>query len=152
MDSLLFEKAIELLRYRERSHSGRALGLRLEDYLRGTSQKGNFNLIPKDANAIKVSNLVKIGGGLWDDIYSAVLTYKIEETMYSCYIILKTYLENIVPVLKTYVHNEDLRKCVREFEALNVLWRNGFPVPEPYIYECDSRFLGYPFIIMQKMK
>ncbi len=65
-------------------------------------------------------------------------------------LVLKTYLVNIDPVMKAYIHDEDLRKCVREFQALKSLKRIGFPVPEVYLCECDSRFLGYPFVIMQK--
>ena len=147
----LFENTIvNALRYNARTRSGRALGPRLEGYLRATSQNGNSNLIPKRAHAIRVSNVVKIGGGLWADVYSAVLTYKDEGTVQNRNLVLKTYLENEVPVLKTYIHDEDLRKCVREFQALRSLRRNCFSVPEAYICECDSRFLGYPFIIMRK--
>ncbi len=50
-----------------------------------------------------------------------VLTYKDEGTVQNRNLVLKTYLENIVPVLKAYIHDEDLRKCVREFQALRSL-------------------------------
>ena len=150
-DSLLFGKTIvNALRYNARARPGRALGPRLEDYLRTTLRNGNSNLIPKGAHTIRVSNILKIGGGFWSDIFSISLTYMNGGTPQNRNVILKTYLENIDPVLKAYICDEDLRKCVREFQALRSLGRIGFPVPEVYLCECDSRFLGYPFVIMQK--
>ena len=133
-----------------RARSGREIGSRLEDYLRTTSRNSNSILLPKDAQAIRVSNVLKIGGGFWNDVFSISLTYVDGGTHKNRELILKTYLENIDPVMKAYIHDEELRKCVREFELLKNLWQIGFPVPEVYLYECDSRFLGYPFIIMQK--
>jgi aminoglycoside phosphotransferase (APT) family kinase protein len=148
---LLFEKTIvNALRYSARARSGRALSSRLEDYLRATSRNDNSNLIPKGAHTIRVSNVLKIGGGFWNDVFSISLTYVDGGTPQNRNFVLKTYLENIDPVLKAYIHDEDLRKCVREFQVLRSLGRVGFPVPEVFLCECDSRFLGYPFVIMQK--
>jgi aminoglycoside phosphotransferase (APT) family kinase protein len=79
-------------------------------------------------------------------------TYAERGTVQSCNFVLKTYLENIDPVKKEYVHDEDLRKCVREFQVLRSLGHFGFPVPEAYLCECDPSFLGHPFIIMQKVE
>jgi aminoglycoside phosphotransferase (APT) family kinase protein len=106
--------------------------------------------MPKGADKIRVSNFLKIGGGFWSDVYSVTLTYKDGRTAQNRNFVLKTYLENIDPVLETYIHSEDLRKCAREFQALKRLGGIGFPVPEVYNFECDRRFLGYPFVIMQK--
>ena len=107
-------------------------------------------MIPKGAKIIRVSNVLKIGGGFWNDVYSVNLTYLEGRTEKNRNLVLKTYLENIDPVLETYIHNEDLRKCAREFQALKSLGGIGFPVPEVYDFECDIRFLGYPFVIMKK--
>lgn len=109
-------------------------------------------MLPKGANAIRVSNVLKIGGGFWNDVYSLTLTYLDGKTEKNRNLVLKTYLENIDPVLETYIHNEDLRKCSREFQASKSLEGIGFPVPKVYDFECDSRFLGYPFLIMKKEK
>lgn len=148
---MLFGKTIvNALRYSARTRSGRALGSRLEDYFRATSRNGNSNLIPKGAHTIRVSNVLKIGGGFWSDVFSISLTYVDGGTPQQRNLVLKTYLENIDPVLNAYIHDEDLRKCVREFQVLRSLGRVGFPVPEVFLCECDSRFLGYPFVIMQK--
>ena len=138
------------LRYNARSRSGRAIGSKLEGYLRNTTPNGTSNLIPKGAHTIRVSNVLKIGGGFWNDVYSITLTYMEGGTEKNRNLVLKTYLENIDPVLETYIHTEDLRKCFREFQALKSLWGIGFPVPDVYTIECDCRFLGYPFVIMQK--
>jgi aminoglycoside phosphotransferase (APT) family kinase protein len=150
-DSLLFTKTfLNPIRYSARVHSGRIIGSRLQDYLRASSISGNSSLIPKDSHTIRVSNVLKIGGGFWNDVFSFSLSYVNGGTLKNCRLVLKTYLENIDPVLKAYIHNEDLRKCVREFQLLRSLGYIGFPVPEVFLCECDSRFLGYPFIIMQK--
>ena len=150
-DASLFEKKIvNSFRSSLRNHSGRVLKSRLESYLCAILRNGNSNLIPKGAHAIRVSNVMKMNSGFSNDIYSASLAYTDKGTAKNRNFILKTYLSNIDPVLKAYVHGEDLRRCVREFQALRSLKRIGFPVPEAYLCECDSRFLGYPFVIMQK--
>ena len=147
----MFRKTIEnTLRYNACARLGRTLGSRLEDYLRATSCNDNSNIIPKGAHAIRVSNVLKIGGGFWNDVFSISLNYVEGGTLQHRNFVLKTYLENIDPVSKAYIHDEDLRKCVREFQVLKSLEQVGFPVPAVYLCECDSRFLGYPFIIMQK--
>jgi aminoglycoside phosphotransferase (APT) family kinase protein len=148
---LLFRKEIvKALRYRASTSLGRTLGSRLEDYFRVTSSFGNLNLIPKGANAIRVSNVQKIGGGFWSEVFSISLSYIWRGTLQQRNLVLKTYVENIDPVLEVYIHGEDLRKCVREFQALRNLGRVGFPVPQVFLCECNSQFLGYPFVIMQK--
>ena len=148
----MFGKTIvNTLRYNARIRSGRTLSSRLEDYLRATSRNGNSNLIPKDAHTIRVSNVINIGGVMSQNVYSMSLTYTDGGTTRQRNLVLKTYLpQNIDPVLKAYIHNEDLRRYVREFQTLRSLGRVGFPVPEVYLCECDSSFLGYPFVIMQK--
>lgn len=147
---LLSKTIVNSLRYNARVRPGRALSSKLEDYLRGTSCNGISNLIPKGAHSIRVSNVLKIGGGFWSDVFSITLTYVEGGSLQQRNLVLKTYLVNIDPVMKALIHDEDLRKCIREFQALKSLKRIGFPVPEVHLCECDSRFLGYPFVIMQK--
>jgi aminoglycoside phosphotransferase (APT) family kinase protein len=144
------ETIISTLRNSRSARLERAISPRLEDYLRATSRNENSNLIPKSARNIRVADIRKIGGGLLTDVYSFSVTYTDGGTVQHCNPVLKTYLENIDPVQKAYVHDEDLRRCVREFQALRSLRRIDFPVPEAYLCESDSRFLGYPFEIMQK--
>ena len=141
---------VNSLRYSACVRPGRALSSRLEDYLRVTSRNEISNLIPKNAHTIRVSEVLKIGGGFWSDVFSISLTYVEGGLPQHRNLVLKIYLVNIDPVMEAYIHDEDLRKCVREFQALKRLKRIGFPVPEVHLCECDSRFLGYPFVIMQK--
>ena len=75
-DSLLFDKTIvNSLRYNARVRPGIALRSRLESYLRNASRNGISKLIPKGAHSIRVSNVLKIGGGFWNDVFSISLTY-----------------------------------------------------------------------------
>jgi thiamine kinase-like enzyme len=148
---MLGKTIVNVLRYSARTRSGRTLSSKLENYLRITSHNGNSNLIPKDAHTIRISNIMNIGGVMSQNVYSILLTYTEGETTHQHNLILKTYLpQNIDPVLKSYIHNEDLRRYVREFQTLRSLRHAGFPVPEAYLCESDSNFLGYPFVIMQK--
>jgi thiamine kinase-like enzyme len=148
----MFGKTIvNTLRYNTRTRPGIALSSKLENYLRATSHNGNSNLVPKDAQKIRVSNVINIGGVMSQNVYSISLTYKDKGNNRQRNLILKTYLpQNIDPVLKAYIHNEDIRRYVREFQTLRSLRRVGFPVPEVYLCESDTSFLGYPFVIMQK--
>jgi aminoglycoside phosphotransferase (APT) family kinase protein len=142
---------VNTLRYNARTRSGRTLSSRLEVYFSATSRNGNSNLIPKNAHTIRVSNVIKIGGVMSQNVYSMLLTYRDGVTTRRLNIVLKTYHpQNIDPILKAYIHNEDLRRYLREFQTLRSLKRVGFPVPEVYLCECDSSFIGNPFIIMQK--
>jgi aminoglycoside phosphotransferase (APT) family kinase protein len=145
---LLSETIVNSLRYNAQVRPGRALSSRLEDYL--SNSRNVSNLIPENAHSIKVSNVLKIGGGFWSDVFSISLTYENRGSNQQRNLILKTYLVNIDPVMEAYIHDEELRKCVREFQALRSLGRFGFNSPEVYLCECDPRFLGYPFVIMQK--
>jgi aminoglycoside phosphotransferase (APT) family kinase protein len=95
---------------------------------------------------------MKIGGGLCNDIYSFSLAYTCGAIKQNRILVLKTYLENINPVLKTYVCDEDLRRCAREFQVLRSLESISFPAPDVYLCEYDSRFLGFPFLIMENVK
>lgn len=147
----LKETIANTLRYSARTRSGRALCLRLEDYLRATSLNSSSNLIPKGAHSIKVSNIINIGGVNSQNVYSLSLTYVEAETARHRKLVLKTYRpQNIDPVLEAYIYNEDLRRWVREFQTLRSLGRVGFPVPEVYLCENDSSFLGFPFVIMNR--
>jgi len=65
---------------------------------------------------------------------------------------IKTYDENVYPVFESYIHDQELRMNVREWEALRNFERVGFAAPKVHICENDSRFLGYPFIIMSKFE
>ncbi len=124
----------------------------LEDYLRLTSHYGNFSLVPKGASNIRVSNIKKLSGGMTNNTYSFLLTYAEEGSEQSFDLVLKGYGGNVGLWFKIYHPYEDVRPYVREFQVLRSLARVGFPVPPVYLCECDSFFLGYPFLIMRKEK
>ena len=145
------ERITRNLRYSASVRRSRALNLQsLESYLRAFSHNFNSQWIIDDNDSIKVSNITRIGGGLINDVYSFLLTCaKRNETKR---LVLKIYRENINPIFSSYISDCDLRLCVREWEALKVIERMGLPGPKPYVCECDSRFLGYPFIIMDELQ
>lgn len=123
---------------------------RLEDYLRLALHYGDFVLLPEDAGNIRVLNVKKLSGGETNNIYSFLLTFTKKGVEQRFDLVLKAYNENVSLWLKMYRHGEDVRQYIREFQALRSLTRVGFPVPAVYLCECDSFFLGYPFLIIAK--
>ena len=124
----------------------------LKKYLNLKSFYGDLSLIPKGSSNIRIANIKRLSEGLTNELYSFLLTFTIEGFDSQIDLVLKGYPESVALWFKTYRPNEDLRKYVREFEALKNLGRIGFPVPLVYLCESDSFFLGYPFVIMQREK
>ena len=151
---MFWKTIISNLRYNASLRSNNVIDPRkLEAYLRIVLSKNESQLIFKDSNCIKISNIIRVGGGLINNVYSFTLSYTNKDTVKQFPLILKTYRENLDPVRRAralYIQNQDLRMCIREWEALTYLERVGFAVPKAYFCECDSRFLGYPFLIMAK--
>ncbi len=143
---------VDTLRYSANIRLGRTLGSKLENYFLSCSRNGYLNLLPKGTNSFSVSKIQRIGGGFWNDVFSISLSYSNGGLQQTRNLILKTYLENIDPVLQACIPHEDVRKCVIEFQVLTRLKDTGFSVPEPYLCECDSKAIGYPFIIMEKVE
>jgi aminoglycoside phosphotransferase (APT) family kinase protein len=125
---------------------------KLEAYLRAVFLNDDSPLNVQESDSIRISNTRKLGGGLTSGVYSFLLTYNEGSEEKEINLIMKSYEENIDPILASHIQNRDLRMCIREFDALRSLDRVGFPVPKPYFCECDSRFLGFPFVIMAEVK
>jgi aminoglycoside phosphotransferase (APT) family kinase protein len=125
---------------------------RLEDYLRLTSCYDDFSLIPQAASNVRVSGIKKLSGGMTNNIYSFSLTFSEKGFEQQLDLVLKAYTDFVSLWLRAYHQDEDRRRYIREFQALKSLAAVGFPVPEAYLCECDSFFLGYPFLIMHKEK
>jgi aminoglycoside phosphotransferase (APT) family kinase protein len=125
---------------------------RLEDYLCLTSRYGDFSLIPESASNVRVSNFEKLSGGITNKTYTFLLTFTEKGVEKSYDLVLKAYTENVGLWFKICHPDEDMRPYVREFQALRSLERAGFPVPHVYLCECDSFFLGHPFILIHKEK
>jgi thiamine kinase-like enzyme len=125
---------------------------KIEDYLNLKSHYENSSLLREGAEELRVLNLKKVPGGVTNDLYSFLLTFSQQGIEHQLELILKIYPEPTSLWFKTYRPNEDVRKYVREFEAMKSLERLNFPVPHAYLCECDPFFLGYPFVIMQQEK
>lgn len=125
---------------------------RLEDYLQLTSSYGDSSLVPKNALNVKVSNIEKLSGGVTNELCSFSLTFTAGESEHRIDLVLKSYPEKVAEWFKTTRPDEDVRKYVREFQAMQSLTHIGFPVPQAYLCESDPFFLGYPFLIMSKEK
>lgn len=129
--------------------------LGFKSYLQATITNGNSALIPEGARSIGISSFAKIGGGLFNDVYSTSLSYRQEGRMRNSNYVLKTYLDSKDPydlVRKAYGYKWEVPKWMREFHVLKYLNSIGFSVPKVLACESDRRFLGYPFLIMQQEK
>ena len=150
---LLLEPIIRNLRYNASIRRNSRLSSRkLESYLRSINHKNDSQLVLGDTNSIRVSNITRLGGGLANNIYSFLVTYNERGERKQLQLAIKTYGENVYPVFESYIHDRELRMSVREWEALKNLERIGFDAPKASMREDDSRFLGYPFIIMAKFE
>ena len=153
---MFWKPIINSLRYNASIRNNSALDSRkLEAYLRIALRNNNSQLFLQYANNIKISNIQRVGGGFINNVYSFLLTYIERDAVKKLPLIIKTYRENIDPVRRAracYIHDQDIRMCIREWQALRSLERVGFSVPKAYFYECDSQFLGYPFLIMAKVE
>ncbi len=54
-------------------------------------------------------------------------------------------------VLRTYPDAELASKGALEFRTIAHLARVGFPVPRPYLFEADSRVIGAPFLVIERL-
>ena len=121
---------------------------KLEYFLRLQAHYGNSCLIPKDACNIRVLNMKKLSGGMANNVYAFLLKFNKKESEQGLKLVLKGYNENVRLWFKIYHPDEEVRPYVREHDTLKALALAGFPVPQVYLYESDSFFLGYPFLIM----
>ena len=123
---------------------------KLENYLRLLAHYGNSSLLPKDASDIQVLNIKKLSGGMANNVYSFFLKFNIGKSEQGLNLVLKGYTENVRLWFKIYHPDEEMRPYVREYDTLKALSLVGFPVPQVFLYESDSFFLGYPFLIMRQ--
>jgi len=110
---------------------------------------GKLDFVPHGATFDRISDLKRIGGVV-NDVYSFSLTLRNGGNEQKSSLVLKTYGKALDPVFETYGDDENLKRCVKEFQVLRGLQRIGFPAPRAYLCECDSSVLGHPFVIMQK--
>ena len=88
-----------------------------------------------------VSDLKSLNNGWESDVYSFVLHYTDNGLNCQRKMILRAYTGKDVPLFPN--------KPLHEFNVLRQLRNDGYPVPEVYLLECDSSYLGSPFVIME---
>jgi aminoglycoside phosphotransferase (APT) family kinase protein len=101
-------------------------------------------------SSIQVLNLIRISGS--NHVYSFELNYRKGSVEQRRNLILKAYVKNIDPVLRSWNPSGVEERCWTEFQVLKSLRRVGFPVPEVYICELRSSYFGFPFIITSKIE
>jgi aminoglycoside phosphotransferase (APT) family kinase protein len=149
---MLTKSISDSFRTHSRYHLEKTMLPKLNKYFQTVVANENSNLIQLNKMG-ELSDFDRIGGGLSNDVYSFSISYPNSKITNPRNAILKTYIENIDPynlIRKTYAYNKDICRCQREFEILKLLNSLHFPAPEVYVYETDSSFLGYPFIIMKQ--
>ena len=153
---MFWKSIINNLRYNAFIHSNNKLdSKKLEKYLLLAIHSRNSVLSFKDVHSLRISDVVSVGRGFINSVYSFSLYYTEKDEEKQLPLIIKTYGENIDPVRRArahYIHNQDLRMCIREWQVLRSLEHIGFAVPKAYFYECDSQILGNPFLIMAKVE
>ena len=112
----------------------------LSKYLFKTIKAGRLEFISREVTKICVNKLSKLGGGISNDNYTFSLIYLNGGKMQELELVLKIYRRN------AYV------KCRNEGHILKALESKNFPVPHVYVQEMNEKFLGAPFIIMEKVK
>lgn len=55
-------------------------------------------------------------------------------------------------ILRLYPGQGGAAKCIREFRAMEWLYRVGYPVPRVLVRETDNLHLGRPFLIMERIE
>ena len=123
---------------------------KLEYFLRLIAHYGNSSFVPKNASDIRVLNIKKLSGGMANNVYAFLLKFNKEGSEQGLNLVLKGYNENVRLWFKIYHPDEEVRPYVREYDTLKALAIVGFPVPQVYLYESDSFFLGYPFLIIRQ--
>jgi aminoglycoside phosphotransferase (APT) family kinase protein len=122
----------------------------LEYYLNAALQTAHLSFMPEfpSNSNIQVLNLIRLSGS--NHVYSFELSCRKGSIEQRQNLILKAYVENIDPVLRSWNPSRVEERCSTEFQALKSLRRVGFPVPEAYLCERSSSYFGFPFIITSK--
>jgi thiamine kinase-like enzyme len=122
-----------------------------------------LGFLPKGFSFVSISDIKRLNGS--NEVYSFRLTYRNKGCEQRINLVLKAYVRDLEPVLKTrancgsfsslsrtcpQLYYGNTKICVKEFQVLRGLERVGFPVPKAYLCELDSNVLGNPFIIMQE--
>ena len=88
-----------------------------------------------------ISDLKSLNNGWESDVYSFTLGYTDKGVVCQRKMILRAYTGKDVPLFPN--------KPLHEFNVLRQLYTDGYPVPEVYLLECDTCYLGSAFVIME---
>jgi len=113
---------------------------RIRDYLYNTVSKGTLGFIPRGATNIRVYKLSRLGHSI-NDVRALSVAYRYEGKNLTLKL-----------VLKVYRGKPSKKRCQERYRILRALENANFPVPHAYILETDEKFLGAPFIIMEKVE
>ncbi len=112
---------------------------------------GKLGFFPNGINFVSVSEVRRLSSrAIGNDVYSFVFTYSDLKGEQQINLILKAYGKSLDPVLRASSNNENLERCVKEFQVLRSLESVNFPVPKAYTCEDNLQVLGLPFIITLK--
>jgi len=108
------------------------------DYVRNT---GPSLLFPSDATELRITDLQKMDTqGLSNRMYVFSITYYLGTRLYQNPFLLRVY------------RGSDEDRWIREYKSLKTLKAHGIPVPKAYALEVDSKKIGVPFMIMEKVE
>lgn len=124
---------------------------KLCEYFSITKLEDKSSFIQQGVAIVSISELERLNSRkIGNASYSFLLSYKYQKQLQQRYLVLKIYRESLDPVLKKYVNNENLNRCLKEFQVLKGLESVDFPAPRALLCETDSNFIGNPFMIMQR--
>lgn len=109
----------------------------LRDYFLRNTSKGVISFLPTKATNIQIRKLSKISGGI-HGTYSFRLHFRYNNKCVTLKQILKLYREKEL--------------ANREYSILKFLEDINFPVPHADLLETNEKFLGFPFVIMEKVE
>ncbi|UCG04110.1 MAG: phosphotransferase [Candidatus Heimdallarchaeota archaeon] len=95
----------------------------------------------EQADNIKIFDLNKITSGWETEVYSFDIEYQYKKD---------NIQENLI--LRTFPGKGGQWKSQYEFDLMKNLIKANYPVPRVYFLESEKKILGYPFIIMERMK
>jgi hypothetical protein len=125
---------------------------KLEAYLCKYSCTNNSIDILQDADSIRVSNIMRIGGGLVNDVYSFSITCAAGNNDKNLDFVIEIFGDSLDPLFESYLIYSGFKRCSVVYEVLRSLERAGFQVPKAYICEPDTRYLGHSFVIMNEVE
>ncbi|MDH5644483.1 MAG: phosphotransferase [Candidatus Heimdallarchaeota archaeon] len=103
-----------------------------------TKLESYYTLKFPEYDLIQVKNIQKLLGGWESILFKYTLIYSLNNSEFQ-----------IDQVIRLYPTSDGGERAKYEYDVLGNLNYSVVPIPEIYIYELDSKYLGYPFITME---